>query len=342
MEANKPRAKDPNPVVSMGWIMNPDAQTIYVPRETKEIVYKVYLGTHPDSLPPDLIEKFLTVDDITSKKNSEGLNDYTAGSYKLKEEAEKRREELVAKGITEAKVQAYDKDGNIVDESTVSSSSSPVATTREPAKSTVPEGNPNEVTYRIQLGAFSSTVSPDEFKDVGETYTEPGPNGLTRYITGNFKSYGEAATFRDEIKARRTDGAYVTAFVVAYKGKERVNLSEVIPSMQMIEKNRQVITQSLQKAEDETVTFKIQIGVFKNDVPSDHMGIFLTLRKVERETTADGLTRYTAGGAFNDLKSAEAYKEEIASKGINDAFVIAYIGKKQVSVAEAVEFLRKQ
>ena len=82
--------------------------------------------------------------------------------------------------------------------------------------------------------------------------------------------------------------------------------------------------------------FKVQIGAYSKDVPVNVVNELIALAGQGIETTRNdaGLTVYTVGN-FSNYTDAEAKKNELNAKGMGDAFVVAYIDDKRVSVSEA-------
>lgn len=66
--------------------------------------YSVELGTFKKGLSPTLMTKFLGISDIASYTIHDSTTIYTAGKFDNYQDAEKRRQQLLSDGITEAKV----------------------------------------------------------------------------------------------------------------------------------------------------------------------------------------------------------------------------------------------
>ncbi len=81
----------------------------------------------------------------------------------------------------------------------------------------------------------------------------------------------------------------------------------------------------------EGLVYKVQIGAFRNPISSE---IYKGIAPVCAETTASGLTRYTAG-LFKEFANADAAKVEIRGMGYPDAFVVAFYNGKRISIDEA-------
>jgi hypothetical protein len=81
----------------------------------------------------------------------------------------------------------------------------------------------------------------------------------------------------------------------------------------------------------EGLVFKVQIGAFRNPPPQD---IFKGFAPVRGENTRPGWIRYTAG-LFNKKDQALLKRNELRTLGYTDAFVVAYLNGKRISMAEA-------
>lgn len=84
------------------------------------------------------------------------------------------------------------------------------------------------------------------------------------------------------------------------------------------------------------IIFKVQIGAFRNPIPQD---LFKGFDPINGETSASGVTRYTAG-YFKNIEAANSAKREINGIGYKDAFVVAFCNGKRISIAEATAMIR--
>lgn len=88
----------------------------------------------------------------------------------------------------------------------------------------------------------------------------------------------------------------------------------------------------------EGLVFRVQIGAFKNRVANNS---FRGLTPVSGETTANGYIRYTAGN-FNRFENAGAVKNDLNRNGYPDAFVVAFLNGKRITILEAMEILKNE
>ena len=84
------------------------------------------------------------------------------------------------------------------------------------------------------------------------------------------------------------------------------------------------------------IIFKVQIGAFRNPIPQD---LFKGFDPISGETSATGITRYTAG-YFKNFEAANAAKRDINKIGYKDAFVVAFCNGKRISIPEATAMIR--
>lgn len=95
------------------------------------------------------------------------------------------------------------------------------------------------------------------------------------------------------------------------------------------------------KYDEAGITFKVQIGAYKNQVPNDVAAKFLSIKTWPvSNVVINGLFIYTIG-SFNGLSFAKQLKDEAISIGINDAFITVYKDGKKLYGAEATQYLNQ-
>ena len=95
------------------------------------------------------------------------------------------------------------------------------------------------------------------------------------------------------------------------------------------------------KSDDAGISYKVQIGAYKNQVPNDVANKFLNIKTWPvKNVTINNLFIYTIGN-FNAVSFAKKLKEEAISFGILDAFITVYKDGKKLYGAEATEYLSK-
>jgi len=88
----------------------------------------------------------------------------------------------------------------------------------------------------------------------------------------------------------------------------------------------------LSLSNSENLIYKVQIGVYKNKISTE---TFKGLSPVF-EDPFDGGVKYSVG-AFKKLLYAKQAKKYIVNLGLADAFIIAYLNEKRISIIKAIE-----
>jgi hypothetical protein len=95
------------------------------------------------------------------------------------------------------------------------------------------------------------------------------------------------------------------------------------------------------KADEIGVSFKVQIGAYKNQVPNDVASKFLNIKTWPvQNVVINGLYIYTIGN-YVSASFAKTLKDEAISVGITDAFITVYKDGKKLYGAEATQYLSR-
>lgn len=93
------------------------------------------------------------------------------------------------------------------------------------------------------------------------------------------------------------------------------------------------------KTDDTGISYKVQIGAYKNQVPNDIASKFLNIKTWPvKNVVINGLFIYTIGN-FNAMTFAKKLKDEAISLGITDAYITIYKDGKKLYGAEATQYL---
>lgn len=79
------------------------------------------------------------------------------------------------------------------------------------------------------------------------------------------------------------------------------------------------------------LVYKVQIGAFRFPIPDD---LFSDMTPISGETVGNGMVRYMAG-MFTNYGNADKAKGMVRDRGYRDAFVVAYLNGKRISLTEA-------
>ena len=204
----------------------------------------------------------------------------------------------------------------------------PVAT-----KLPVLSSSPSGLVFRVQVGAFRKPVAIDKFREFSPVSGEVLANGLTVYLAGYFNNTASALTARKEIRKI----GYADAFVVAYCDGKRISIAEAraleqsgrcVPKSQIELSNEvaklfetiDIIPNDNLAIETEQIFYTVQVGVYNKKInPEQLPGI----EELEAFQSPNGKYRYSSG-KFLSIDDAKIRKADIVTKGITDAYIVAY------------------
>ena len=310
--------------------------------------YTIELGHYTKGVPAGDMDKLLSVPDVKSNTMKDSSSVYTAGSYADYNSAKQRQDELEKQGITGTKIVVRKGDDFVEADKTATSGNKHEGGLTQPGKENNGETTETHTTgggaiiYRVQLGAFkhklTSTRTFTNAKNVVEMKTE---NGYYTYSTGSFTNYKDAEAF----KAQMAAAGYGDAFVKAYRNghripitKEGTEITNPAPETPKTNGGNEGSTNNT-GANNAGVTFRVQLGVFKETPPKDKLKRFKQFSNLMTEKDAAGTHYYV--GPYSDYASAKAMKEKVIAAGLKDAFVTAYQNGKQISLAQAMSLIKQ-
>jgi hypothetical protein len=186
---------------------------------------------------------------------------------------------------------------------------------------------PKGLVFRVQVGAFRKPIPAGRFTEFKPVDGRILANGLTVVMAGYFKNSAEAVEQRDLIRKL----GYADAFVVAYNGCERMNMSDAQRLEVVASGGTQSVKKSIFAGPGMQLFYTVQVGVYNRPLISEKQ---LGLPELIEAQTAKGQYRY-ASGRFDNLVAAKERQKLAVKKGITDAFIIAYYQGKRISLAEA-------
>ncbi len=202
----------------------------------------------------------------------------------------------------------------------------------ERSVTTAPDEQYGDVSvYRIQIGAFANKLSNDIFDDVNDLLVITTADGLTRYYSGAFTSYQQAAERKVDLLQKGYDGAHV----IPFKQGNRALLQDVgaTPASNVVPLD------GTNSANFGKVKFKVQVGAYAGQIPTDILDKMMSLGRIDQREGDDGATRYFTG-EFNSYDEAKALKNELVAFGFPDAFIAAEYNGKIISANEGIDLLK--
>lgn len=305
-----------------------ETETRIIAAEKRKITkkYRVQVGSFTEAIDADLVDKFLSIPDVEIKTFGDSLTVIAVGNYDNLPEAIKRKMQLTKEGFDAAIVIEQEKNGTFKsvgdaanNMSTDNISSSPI--------------NSQGLIFRIQLGAFSKRLSKAYLKGLKNVMEIRADDGLWKYLyTESFKTMADAAGKKIDLAI---DYGVEDAFIVAYKDGKRISLTQAGVASSAVENIKPNAAKQYDKA---AISFKVQIGSYKNQLPTEVLSKFMEVEGIEQTELEGGLVRYTAG-KFKSYAEAEAFKAQVVAKGIGGAFIIALHKEELIPVNKAKEIL---
>ncbi len=197
----------------------------------------------------------------------------------------------------------------------------------------------HEYEYCYQVAVFDKRPTNDFYKGMGFIKEEIVDGGKSfRYLTGSYRTYAKAATYKTRIKT-----AFPSAFVVVYKNGIRINLKDAIAITDKAGANKvSTSTPQLSTEVSGDVSYRVQIGVFAGEIPEK---LNTTMEKYQAfgsfyEKRSDGKIVCTIG-RFKSLTEVGSLKMKLQEAGYTDAFTVAYSGQKRVSLQASIKKTEK-
>jgi len=318
--------------------------------KVKKDNFTVELVRYAGPIPSDELAFLLSIGDINSVTMDDGTTVvYTSGNYDKLSTAIKRRDEFRTTGNKGAGIsriqgkeiiQVGDEELQKLLESEIADLLN-VSVGDSSGGVVLPEEagvfSKEDIVYRVQLGAFKNKISTKVFNtSAGVLELKTGEN-VYRYVTKGYKSIGDAAAVRADLVVQ----GYSDAFVTAYQGGKRIPMSQTGATMDKGYKEDLSEDKTFNSIDKRLLAFKIQLGPLKK--PSQEAAMdekVKDIANIDKQTTATGNIRYTAGGEFSRLDVAEKLRKELEDKGYTDAFIIATFKNEIISIQEAMELLK--
>ena len=323
--------------------------------EEKGLTFKVQLAVYNNGVPPRIINKLLSIEDLQSFTEDDGNVIYAVGNYLTIDDALGREYELEKIGFENLIILEYEngflsaysppiiKDDYTKNDSDDISNDTLVLINDEREEET----EKNELAtieltvYRVQIGAFNVNLSERIFEGVDNVVSFKGNDGLVRYMTGSFNNYSDAINYRSQMRSR----GFEDAFVVTFKDGERVPLSVSISktnnktktiSNSVKNKVRPTNQKTTKKVDEKNdLRFFVQIGVFPEILPASDLSMMSEVNNVRKQASGSFYKYFSE--EFNDYSLAASQLQMIKSIGFSDAFIISTLNGEEISIEKALK-----
>lgn len=159
--------------------------------------YMVELGTFKKGLPAELMTRYLSINDISSTNIDDSTTIYTAGKFNTLLDAEKRKQQLVAEGLKDAKV-VYKQNGKFYDapkydSSTANASNNNTNNTASNTNNTTNNNTANNTNTNNNSSTNNTSNSSSTNNNSGNnnTTTNNSTNGTSNTASSNTSSLNE-------------------------------------------------------------------------------------------------------------------------------------------------------
>lgn len=252
----------------------------------------------------------------------------------------------------------------------------PLTTNTEPAVVTKELEQINGLLFTVQIGVYSRQVTRGQLYNLSPIFTEKLPSGLYRYTAGIYNVKDHLSTDRARVNGIGIKDAFSSAY---YNGKritftqaeqiknDSVNLKmetenpivfpavadavttnntggatpTVTPFSNGVTTGPAPTAENGVKVGEEGISYKVQIGAYRNQVPAEIAANFQKIKEWPVENKLiNALYIYTVGN-FTDVTFAKQLKDQMIGLGIGDCFVSVYQNGKKLSYAEAAQYLNR-
>lgn len=192
----------------------------------------------------------------------------------------------------------------------------------------------SDIVLRVQIGAFRYKLSNELFAGVPNLLVVNGADGVTRYFSGTFKTFEDAAKHKLNLQLKGYEGA----FIVAYKAGRRIGLEEAgaIVSPEYAGTVSSAPLRTAPQINKSLIRFRIQVGAFRLDIPTATLDKYLQLGNVQpTRKDENGITRYVSG-SYASYQEAMAARKRVDELGIIGSFVIGEYNNKLIPADEAI------
>lgn len=179
--------------------------------------------------------------------------------------------------------------------------------------------------WGVQVGAYQEEFPLGEFSDLSNIEAFMDHDGMIRYVVGHFGFRKQAESLLKAIKQK----GYHDAFIVDVNKQKKFSREVIM-----------VDNVSLRQQLNGDVVLKVQLGAFRDSIPNELAGLYLSIDGIETKDQ-DDLTIFITG-SFSSYGMAADYRDEIKNMGVPGCFVVAFNKGKKIPLRQAKSYLRKQ
>lgn len=304
--------------------------------------YAVKLGTFKKGLSPQLMTKFLSINDISSASTDNAETIYTAGKFDSYEAAEARKQQLIKDGLTDLSI-VYKQNSKYYD---ADQSVASAGTTKETVKPGVIEGKfvgadktplaNAEVNVINEKGEIIQSGTTDAFGAFHFNYLPPDQKVLILLDETDPQLKKLKKVFFTDNQGTESKEIYPTRMV--YNMASTTDKGYALAKNSTKFKTATGTTGTATAAETNTsaintpgVVLRVQLGAYKRKLSKN---VFRGIDDLIEVKTDDGLYKYMTG-SYTSMDAAAKRKVEMLTNGYPGAFIAAYKDGKRISLEEA-------
>ncbi len=330
------------------------------------LVFKVQIGAFHTSLSP---EAFKNVQPLSGETTRVGWIRYCVGLFRTFEPANLVKMEMRATGYKDAFVVAYyngkrislydayaiinrsgtnekklyadasEKETHRLNTLNISASKYPAnndadaasfyGTAADAANATVDE---SAFEYAVQVGVYKKSVVPRQLLSLIPLNAELYKNNLYRFTTGHYSVRSSA----DSMKQVAVNAGVKDAFVIIYKDSKRAGQDYTLSVAGRSSSSYSAPDKAPASISGGEITYKVQVGAYRSDISEKSLAMIKSQCNTElsQSTSASGLHLLFAG-SFRNFNEAVALKNDVAAKGLKDAFVVAFSGNTRIPLPKS-------
>ncbi len=316
-------------------------------------VYSIQLARYSKGVPPDVMDKLMSIPNVTSEAMPDSSTAYIVGNFTDMDKAKASQQQYVQNGLPDAKI-VYRKDkdyvpaanpppGQEANKVPVSNNPpvNPVQPNNNPAPGNVgPAMNAGTIVYRVQLGAYKHKLPREVFMNIDNIVEVKTENGYFTYSAGSFTKYQDAVDYKTKLTAL----GYPNLFIKAYQNGKRIPLPKAEAPNENSPKEdlNEEVTHETSSLDKSKVSFDVVLAALKGAPSREMSDKFKTIDGYRTiYDSASGLTYYIAGHV-TDINDAKAMQAKLAAAPLlNKATVGACYMNKPIPVEQAVDILKQ-
>jgi len=299
----------------------------------KNVHYTIQLGRFKKGIPPDVMDKLLSIPDVKSITLPDSSTMYTVGSYNDFSVAQMRQQQLINDGLPDAKV-VYKKGKEYVEAKSPVEGSAPANNVpvngNNPPNNNVPNNGNNPGNNNVPVNGNNPPNN-----NIPNNGNNPGNNNVP--VNGNNPPNNNVPNNGNNPGNNNVpnNGNNPGNNNVPVNGNNPPNNSNN-PGNNNVPVNgnnppNNGNPQANNFPSQGNMVYRIQLGAYSHKLSRD---VFSNVDNLVEVKTENGFYTYSAG-SYTNYMDAVNYKTQLMTQGFPDAFIKAYKGGKRIPLKDA-------